>query len=105
MDIYMVFINFKQTYDCVYFTKLFKAMIHFGIPNEIIQLVKLTTCKVKIQEDLTESFAMKKGLKQGDGLVNIDTKGTIVYKSSQLLAYADDILIISRSMAAINKYS
>jgi sorting nexin-29 len=70
-----------------------------------------TTAKVKVQNELSESFRIRNGLRQGDALAcilfntalekiirdaNINQHGNIFYKSVQILAYADDIHIISR---------
>jgi hypothetical protein len=73
-------------------------------------------CCVKIQNDCSESFETRQGLRQGDVLstllfnvvpevivrrVNLQTTGTIYNKETQLLAYADDIDIVSRSQSAV----
>lgn len=70
-----------------------------------------TKARVKVNNMLSEEFEFKAGVKQGDGLsailfdltlhkvINvIDQRGTIVGKSGQICAYADDIAIITRSM-------
>ena len=71
-----------------------------------------TTAKVKAQNELSEGFHIRNGLRQGDALAcilfnialkkitrdaNINQCGNIFYKSVQILAYADDIDIISRT--------
>jgi sorting nexin-29 len=73
-----------------------------------------TESQVKVETELTDSIATEQGLKQGDGLapllfnlalefilrrLSIDLKGTIEYKSTQILAYADNIATISRSLS------
>lgn len=85
-----------------------------GIPRKLVRLVNMTltntNAKVLIQGELSNTFEVISGVKQGDALsslvfnlvlhsvVNeIDQKGTIFNKSSQICAYADDILIIARS--------
>jgi hypothetical protein len=93
-------------------------MIHFHIPVKIIRLVRptmiSTESQVRLQTELTDSIATEKGLKQGDKLapllfnlalefilrrLSIGLEGTIEYKSTQILAHADDIAIISRSVS------
>jgi hypothetical protein len=73
-----------------------------------------TESQVRLQTELTDSVATEQGLKQGDGLapllfnlalefilwiLSIDLEGTLEYNSTQILAYADDIAIISRSLS------
>jgi sorting nexin-29 len=89
-------------------------MNKMGIPHKIIRMVEitmnLTKAKVKIGNKLSETFEFSAGVKQGDGLsavlfilkmhqaVNkIHRRGTIFTKSSQICAYADDIVIVMRS--------
>jgi sorting nexin-29 len=73
-----------------------------------------TESQVRLQTELTDSIATEQGLKQGDGLapllfnlalefilrrLSIDLEGTLEYKSTQILAYADDTAIISGSLS------
>jgi hypothetical protein len=68
------------------------------------------TAKVKVQNELSESFHIQNGLRQRDALAcilfnialekiihdtNINQHGNIFYKSVQISAHADDIEIIS----------
>ena len=77
-----------------------------------------TTAKVKVQNELSESFHIRIGLRQGDALAcilfnialekiirdaNINQRGNIFYKSVQILAYADDIDIISRTLKSLQE--
>jgi hypothetical protein len=74
------------------------------------------TCCVKIQNDCSESFETRQGLRQGDVLstllfnvvlevivrrANLQTTGTIYNKETQLLAYADDIDIVDKRQSAV----
>jgi ribosome-associated translation inhibitor RaiA len=74
------------------------------------------TCCVKIQNDCSESFETRQGLRQGEVLstllfnvvlevivrrANLQTTGTIYNKETQLLAYADNIDIVGRSPSAV----
>jgi hypothetical protein len=68
-------------------------------------LIIVTFC-VKIQNECSESFKTRQGLRQGDVLSTqlfnvVQTTGTIYNKETQLLAYADDIEIVSRSQSAV----
>jgi hypothetical protein len=87
-----------------------------NFPTKLIRLTKATltpvTCCVKIQNDCSESFETRQGLRQGDVLSTLlfnvvlevivrQTTGTIYNKETQLLAYADDIDIVGRSQSAV----
>jgi hypothetical protein len=95
---------------------VFFGMSELNFPTKLICLTKATltivTCCVKIQNDCSESFETRQGLRQGDVLstllfnvvlevivrrANLQTTGTIYNKETQLLAYADDIDIVGRS--------
>jgi sorting nexin-29 len=116
------FIDFKTVYDKVNRNQLYKAMLELGIPSKLLRLtqdmMEGTTAKVKIQNELSESFHRRNGLRQGDALAcilfnialekiireaNINQRGNIFYKSVQILAYADNIDIISRSPKSLQE--
>jgi hypothetical protein len=89
----------------------------FGIPTKLVKLVSATmegakAC-VKIQNDLTDHFEVRRRLKQGDGLaplvfsivleyairqLSVDVNSSLICKSDQIVGYADDINIMGRSM-------
>jgi hypothetical protein len=73
---------------------------------------------LRIQSHLSESLNVKNGLRQSDALAcllfnialekvvhesNIQTRGTIFLKTTQILAYADDIDIMSCTMMGLNE--
>ncbi|XP_073972976.1 uncharacterized protein [Rhodnius prolixus] len=73
-------------------------------------------CFVRVQADLSEKFMPNKGLRQGDALAcllfnlalekavrdsGIQASGTLLNKTAQLLAFADGIDIIAKSMNAV----
>jgi sorting nexin-29 len=75
-----------------------------------------TQCRVNIQNRLSELNNVKKGVRQGDALacllfnvalekfirdVAVNIRGTIFYKSVQILAYADDVDVIRRTKTAM----
>jgi sorting nexin-29 len=75
-------------------------------------------CSVRIQSHLSKSLNVKNGLRQGDALAcllfnttlenvvhesNIQTRGTIFSKTTQILAYADDIDIMCRTMMGLKE--
>jgi hypothetical protein len=100
---------------------MYVAMNELNIPQKLIRPVRMmsnTHSKIKIQSKLSAPFIIHKGIRQGDALAcllfnialecairksGIQTKGTTFYKSVQLMAYADDIVIIGRSLASIKE--
>jgi sorting nexin-29 len=122
IETHHLFIDFKTAYDKVNRNQLYKAMLEFGIPLKVVRLTQAmmegTTAKVKVQNELSESFHIQNGLRQGDALAcilfnialektirdaNIYQRGNIFYKSVQILANADDIDIISRFLKSLQE--
>jgi len=75
-----------------------------------------TQCRVKIQNRLSEPITVKNGFGQRDALAcllfnialekvirddAVNIRGTMFYKSVQILAYADDIDISGRTQSAM----
>ena len=122
IETHRLFIDFKTAYDKVNRKQLCKAVLEFGIPPKVVRLTQAmmdgTTARVKVQNELSESFQIRNGLRQGDALAyilfnialekmirdtNINQRGNIFYKSVQILAYADDINIISRTPKSLQE--
>jgi sorting nexin-29 len=72
INVYQIYVDFKQAYDSIQREKLYGIMHEFNIPNKLIRLVRATMrnseAQVKIQAQLTKPFKIRQGLKQGDGL-------------------------------------
>ena len=83
------------------------------IPPKLMRLIKMTTegslARVATQDGDTADINIRKGVRQGDALsttlFNIALNGTIeatnirrtiIYSSKQLIAYADDIVLVAR---------
>ncbi|XP_055714419.1 uncharacterized protein LOC129808671 [Phlebotomus papatasi] len=117
-----LFIDFKAAYDSIVRVKLYEAMGEFGIPNKLIKLTRMTMTdvrsKVKANGSLSREFCVNNGLRQGDGLScvlfnlaldkairdsGVSMRGVILNKSTQLLAYADDIDIMGRNPRAVQE--
>jgi sorting nexin-29 len=115
--IYLCFIDFKQAYDTIIRKKLRTIMSTFGIPTKLRRIINLTMTgtinQVKIQNQLKEGFKTNQGFKQRDSLApslfnlvleyivrkcNVDT---IAYQQTQIMAYVDNIIIVSRSLGDI----
>jgi hypothetical protein len=100
-----LFIVFQAAYDPIIRNAVYVSMSELNFPIKLIRLTKATltivTCCVKIQNDCSESFESRQGLRQGDVLstllfnvvlevivrrANLQTTGTIYNIETQLLA-------------------
>lgn len=115
-----LFVDFQAAYDSINREMLYKAMREMNIPSKLVRMVRVaisnSKCQIKIQSHLSDPLRTRNGLKQGDALAcllfnlglekvirdsQIQIGGHIFNKGVQLLAYADDIDIISRSESGI----
>jgi hypothetical protein len=75
IDLYNLFINFKQVYDSVCRGQLFQVMRKFRIANKLVNVVKMTLegskCRVKVQGSLSQYFTIRNGLRQRDPLSTV----------------------------------
>jgi hypothetical protein len=75
IDLYNLFIDFEQAYDNVCRGQLFQIMREFGIPNKLVNVVKMTLegskCRVKVQGSLSQYFTIRNGLRQGDPMSTV----------------------------------
>jgi retron-type reverse transcriptase len=103
-----------QAFDSVNRSTIPDCLKQFSVSNKLINLVKLTLqgtkLKVKINNDYTEQFEVRTGVKQGDPLSPIlfsivldviirklEIRGNISTGLKQLSAYADEVLIMGRT--------
>jgi sorting nexin-29 len=70
IETHHLFIDFKTAYDKVNRNQLYKAMLELGMPPKLATM-QGTTAKVKVQNELSESFRIQNGLRQGDALACI----------------------------------
>lgn len=122
IDTHHLFIDFKAAYDSVLRGKLWEIMVNFNFPVKLIRLTRLTltnvVSKVRIRNQLSNSFVTGEGLRQGDPLATllfnialesairrteVARNGTIFQKSIQFLAYADDIDIVGRNLSSVKE--
>ena len=67
------FIDFRMGFDSIYRKAMFKVLLHYGIPEPLMEAIKAlyTNSKSAVYVDghLTEEFKVKTGVLQGDVLV------------------------------------
>ena len=123
--IYGCFVDFKKAYDSVWHKGLFTKLENLNVNSVFINIIKdmysKSLCAVKVINSRTEFFRCKRGVRQGcslspilfkiyldDLLTEVDRDKT---HSVQLgdkqcitcLAYADDILILSKSAIGLQR--
>jgi sorting nexin-29 len=110
---FYLYVIFKAAYDSTDRHEVLKAMEEFSLPGKLRRLVEITLknarCNVKTENGISDPFIKRKGLRKSYALAcmlfNIaldkalrvavlDIRGTTLQKSIQILAYADDIVII-----------
>jgi len=116
ITLYEMFIDFKQAYVSINREKLILILEEFKIPRKLINLTGMTlrntTGRHKVQNMMTEEFAINKVLRQRDALptqlfnvvlgkemrlIQINKGGSIYARTLQKLAYADDVNLMGRN--------
>lgn len=117
-----IFIDFKQAYDSVLRVELWQAMAELSIPQKLIKLTQMcvngSKSRVRIGSTVSSAFDINNGLKQGDALspllFNIALEKAIraanikveMYTNDGpklLLAFADDIDVMARSVLKVKE--
>lgn len=112
---FMLFIDFKAAYDTINRIQLLRALRKFKVPEKLCKLIDMTLTQTKnvirIEGEESNEFEVTQGLRQGDPLstllfnialesiirnTEINRQGTLLNKSHQCLAYADDVVLIAR---------
>jgi hypothetical protein len=110
LDLHMLFIEFKRAFDSINRERSFGAMDKMGIPQNQTYKNDYVSNQSKSENynQISVPFEFNKGVKQGDGLSTtlfvlalhnaaqeINQRGTIYAKSSQICVYADDVVTVS----------
>jgi len=117
-----LFIDFEKAYDSVRREILYNILIEFGVPRKLVRLIKMclteTYSRVRVGKNLSDRFPIRNGLKQGDALspllfnfalewaikrVQVNQDGLKLNGTHQLLAYADDVIILGGSIRAVKE--
>ena len=114
IDLHNIFTDFSQAFDTVNRDAIFSSLTEQNVPDKLIKLITLTMqqtkMKVKVNNNYSEWFETKTGVRQGDPLSallfsvvldsvvkNLEVRGNITTRLKQICAYADDIVIIGRT--------
>ena len=119
---YQLFIDYKKTYVEVRRQVFYNILIEFGIPMNLVRLIKLYLIemykRVLVGKNMSDMFPIRNGLKQGDVLspflsnfalectirrVQVNQDGLKLNGTHQLLAYADDVNILGGSVHAVEE--
>ena len=122
--VHQLFIDFKKAYDSIKREKLYNILIQFGIPKKLVQLVRMCLSdpisRVRVGNNMSDSFEIRSGLKQGDALspllfnfaleyailkIKEDKKGLALNVLNQLFVYADDVDLIGDDIDALQSNS
>ena len=115
--VFACFVDFQKAFDKVIHTGIKLKLLEIGVSSSFYNIIKnmysYSTSCVKINDKLTEFFATKLGVKQGDNLnpnlfkifINdlpsylSNTKDPVILDNSPIhcLMYADDIVLLSKS--------
>jgi hypothetical protein len=120
--VHQLFIEFKKAFNSVRREVLYNILIEFGGPFQQVMLIKMclneSYSKVRIGKQLSDSFPILSGLKQGGALspllfnfaleyatrkVQENQVGLKFYGIHQLLAYTDDVNLLGDSIDTIKK--
>ena len=120
-SLYINFIDYEKAFDSVDRETLWKLMKHYGIPEKFINLVRATyqdmQCRVAHAGQLSDSFEVKTGVRQGcllspflfllviDWIMKTSTSGKgngiqwTLMEQLDDLDFADDLALLSHSQA------
>ena len=113
MELDILFIDFRQAFDSIKRNKLLYALKEMKIPAKLRRLIRMTMKSSKMnvitEYGITDSFEINKGVRQGDALSatlfnlaleyvlrKVSKKGTLRTRGEQIIAYADDIAVITK---------
>ena len=119
------FIDYEKAFDSVDRKTLWKIMRHYGIPTKLVNLVEElyegSSCKILHEGQLTDSFPIKTGVKQGcilspflfilaiDWLMKESTAGRrngiqwTPWTQLDDLDFADDLALLSHTQAQMQE--
>jgi sorting nexin-29 len=118
IHLHNLYIDFKGAFDSVNRGRMLNDLMILGIPNKLVQLIGVTMAGskaiVRVDNQYTSAFPITNGVRQGDALscilfdlvleaalqkMNITVH--IGTKSTQIFAYADNVVLVSRNKNAL----
>nr|KAG5690011.1 hypothetical protein BaRGS_007313 [Batillaria attramentaria] len=121
--LYINFIDYEKAFDSVDREALWKLLRHYGVPGKIISLIQCTykdmSCRIAHAGQLSESFEVKTGVRQGcllspflfllviDWIMKTTTTGRkngiqwTLWTQLDDLDFADDLALLSHSHSQI----
>ena len=72
LPVVITFIDLRKAFDSIDRAQMFKILRHYGIPNNIVESIKMLYCNTKstviVDGDLSEWFGLDTGTLEGDVL-------------------------------------
>jgi hypothetical protein len=114
--VHQIFIDFKKAYDSVRTEVFCNIILEFGVPMDLVRLIQMCLIemhsRIRTGKHLFDSFPIRNGLKQDDlqplisnfvleyAFRKVQEKqvGLKLYRTLQLLAYADDMNLLGDNM-------
>ena len=115
--LYINFVDFEKAFDSLDRDSLWKLLRHYGVPDKIVTIIRNSyeglTCRVVHQGQLSDSFEVKTGVRQGcllspflfllavDWIMKNSTEGTrngiqwTLWTQLEDLDFADDLALLS----------
>ena len=117
---HVLFIDFKQAFDSVDRQKAIDILQELRIPNKLVRLIKMTIqnmeATVRIENLTSNPSSISSGLCQGvplsatvfnlilDSVIKkLKLRGDVSLKLKQIIAYADDVALLDRSLKALKE--
>jgi len=115
-------LDVEKAYDSVMREIIYNILIEFGVPRKLVRLIKMCLTeaysRVRVNKNMSDRFSIRNGLKKGDALspllfnfalewairrVQVNQDGLKLNGTHQLLAYADDVNILTGSIRAVKE--
>ena len=120
---HLLFIDFKQAYDCLHRDSLWAILSSFGIPTKLVKIIQAlytdTTSRVRVKGAYSTPFPILSGVRQGcllsPCLFNLALEWVIRQLRTEdcgvgvgrltlsILAYADDVVLLSDNMTPLEQ--